>query len=374
MDINRRKDELLRFSVPDSPALSFSGKDILDKEPDWNDIKYNLHTRPEIFEKAFFSIHIKKKSSFTPEQKQRAIQFFVLAYLITSDVRYFNEYLWFSDNGNTSANDHELCLAHFNKNCGKNKCHSIGPSELSITKDLLQGDVMRNGTHQPDTKLRVCLIGNPVFFGSIHRELKKAGFHVEQFFIPYHPNKYIRFIAGNPLLIKAASILKGNPYKFQTLNFDPKDERIKTILDERRFDIGFHKLNFIIRKNIIDSFRIALINDHWGMLPFLRGKSTIAWSVLLGFPVIPSLHFTETGIDSGPIIGYDQPDVSGINSLEGLRSKIRQTLTGRVVQAIKYLASPQFKAVPNRADQGHTYYEMHPWLVEYTEKEVLGKS
>ena len=46
MDINRRKEDLLRFSVPDSPALSFSGKDILDKEPDWNDIKYNLHTSP----------------------------------------------------------------------------------------------------------------------------------------------------------------------------------------------------------------------------------------------------------------------------------------------------------------------------------------
>ncbi len=356
MDTNRRRDELTRYSLPASGITVFTAKDILDNEsPDWNSIRFQLHQSAAVFEKAFFSLHIKKKPTYTIAQKERAIRFFISAYLITSDIRYFNEYLWFSENGTTHNDYHEIAVAHFRSNCGKDGYHRIHPDELNETAQLLKQNPLSKASSNPDTKLKICLIGNPVFFGKIHRELEKAGFHVEQFFIPYHPNKYLRFVAGNPLLIKAAAVLKGNPYRFETLNYDPKDERIKTILDSRGFDIGFHKLNFIIRKNIIDSFRIALINDHWGMLPFLRGKSTIAWSVLLGFPVVPSLHFTEPGIDSGPIIGFDSLNFDGIKTLGGIRTKIRETLSSRVIRAIRYLASPEFSPVKNDPLKGRTY-------------------
>ena len=365
-------NDILNFDINSNVLSEFKSSDILDSNLiHWDEIKKTLQSAPAVFERPFFQLHIKKKDSFTTLQKANTIRFFATAYLHTKDVRYFNEFLWFATDDESSKTLMEICIDAYYKNINAEKIHFIDPSQSADAQKLLLQNQSKPLNISPDHSKRICLVGNPVFFGKIYAELKKQGFHVEQFFIPYHPNKLINFVASNPILIKTASVLAGNKYKYQTLNFAPKDDRIKEILDKGNFDIGFHKLNFIIRKNIIDPFKIALLNDHWAMLPFLRGKSTIAWSVLLGFPLVSTLHFTETGIDSGPIAQFDLIDCNQTKKITDIRSFFRKTMPVRVINAINFVSSPQFCSIPNDAEKGYTYYEMHPWLVKHVEGNIL---
>lgn len=162
------------------------------------------------------------------------------------------------------------------------------------------------------------------FFASIIKELRKEGHQVEQFFLPYHPNKQISRLLKIKIFVKLISILKGNFYPYKTLDYDHKDEQIGKELKKGNFDIGFHKLNFIIRENIFGSFRLGLLNDHWGYLPLLRGKSTIAYSLLLDVPVISTVHFINQGIDSGPIVGYQHAEYTNAGSADDVRSVLRK--------------------------------------------------
>jgi methionyl-tRNA formyltransferase len=202
------------------------------------------------------------------------------------------------------------------------------------------------------------------------KELRKEGHHVEQFFLPFHPNRHINRFLKFKIPVKILSLFAKNPFSYRTLNFDPTDERIGQILKEGNFDIGFHKLNFIIRDNIFGAFRLGLLNDHWGYLPLLRGKSTISYSVLLNIPVIPSIHFINKGIDSGPIAGYFPCDYSKARTVKQIRDILRKKMPQRAVAAIKYAAG---SLIPkeNRKESGVTFYEIHPWLDEHIASRIL---
>jgi folate-dependent phosphoribosylglycinamide formyltransferase PurN len=113
------------------------------------------------------------------------------------------------------------------------------------------------------------------------------------------------------------------------------------------------------------------LNDHWGYLPLLRGKSTIAYSVLLNIPATPTIHFIDQGIDSGAIVGYYPVDLSAAKSLKNMRQRIKQVMPERVITAIKRVAIADFMPIANIPAAGLTFYEIHPWLDQHIAARIL---
>lgn len=320
-------------------------------------------------ENILFKLHFKRNAAYSAGDKKLILQYLADRYMNTNDVRYFNEFLWFYRDTDNARDIHAKCHATFKNNLDAKGRHSFPLA----TKEEVKGFVARHSFKsqpQVNNTLKVGLVGFPVFFGAMHKELQKAGFTVEQVFIPFHPNKKVRQLLSIRLLVKLGSILKKNFVSYDTLNYLPKDEAIGTHLAKKNFDLGFHKLNFIIRENVFGNFKKGLINDHWGILPFLRGKSTIAYSVLFGFPVMPTMHLIEKGIDTGDIIGFYECDYTGITTINGIRDKIRSSLTSRVVDSVKRLSSDNFKLIENNEDLGQTFYEIHPWLYKHAEESL----
>lgn len=364
----------IKVNEPQSDeSRHFLLKDLLEsRNIDWSWINKMFKNSPGCFEEILFRIHYKRKKLLPGESVSRILLFLSTGYLSTNDVRYFNEFLWFY-----KENDHEKdlmngCMERFNASLDENGCHHL-PANLvkypfdTAGRDLDKTELITN------TPLRICLIGFPPFFASIIKELRREGHQVEQYFLPYHPNKYINSLLKIKLLVKLASMLKGNFYSYKTLNYDHKDEQIGKELKKGNFDIGFHKLNFIIRENIFGSFRLGLLNDHWGYLPLLRGKSTIAYSLLMDVPVISTIHFINQGIDSGPIVGYQYAECNNAGSAEDVRKILKKKMPERVVAAIKYAGSNAFAAKENIKNAGITFYEMHPWLNEHITAHIFKK-
>ncbi len=347
----------------------FSIKELLaDNNIDWASVKTNLKTDPGHFEELLFRIHYKRKKELSSGERTNILNFLSAGYLISDDVRYFNEFLWFYREGSNKSLMAQ-CKERFNSNLDEKGCHPLTDILKQYPVEINDYD-LSHINDKAGVPLRICLIGFPLFFGKMIKELRKDGHHVEQFFLPFHPNRYINRFLKFKIPVKLLSLFTGNSYSYRTLSFDPKDERIGQILKEGHFDIGFHKLNFIIRENIFGSFRLGLLNDHWGYLPLLRGKSTIAYSLLLNIPVIPTIHFINKGIDSGQIAGYYPCDYSKAGTVNQIRDILRKKMPERAVAAIKYAAG---SLIPkeNRKEAGVTFYEIHPWLNEHIASRIL---
>ncbi len=349
----------------------FQLKDLLEsRNIDWSWINKTFKASPQHFEEILFRIHYKRNKLLPGESAARILLFLSTGYLSTNDIRYFNEFLWFYKEGEHNKEIGEGCMERFNANLNEKGCHCLPEILMQYPVDTAARDLdgLSVKGHVP---LRVCLIGFPPFFGPIIKALKKEGHHVEQFFLPYHPNKKINSLLKLAFPVKLLSMLKGNFYSYKTLNYEHKDERIGKELRKGNFDIGFHKLNFIIRENIYGAFRMGLLNDHWGYLPFLRGKSTIAYSLLLDVPVTSTIHFVEQGIDSGAIVGYQGTGHTKASSPEDVRDVLRKKMPERVLAAIRYAGGENFTAKENRKEAGLTFYEIHPWLNEHICSRIL---
>jgi len=226
-----------------------------------------------------------------------------------------------------------------------------------------------------DTSLRVGLLGSPTFFKRIRARLISHGFDVRCYFIPFHPNKKINLLLKNRIAFRLLCLVKGINFKFVRLDFRYKDSRIGELLKTDKLDIGFHKLGFIIKKNIIEPFNIGIINDHWAILPYIRGRSTIEYSLLFGIPVVATAHIVDEGVDSGDIICFHRYDniQNTYSKIRQIRNHIRREREVRAIDSIEILSRTKGAVAHNRTEKGLMFYSMHPVLKEFIENHVLKK-
>jgi len=345
---------------------------------DWDHVTRVLSNDFRKFETLLFKLHFRREKELTSSQRHRVLQFLCIAYQISADVRFFNEFLHFYHD---DPNDHSLwllSLSNFLKNLNDDAYHSFplcNTGEITKSVSDLNTHFETIRKRHCDASLRVGLLGSPTFFKSVRNRLLKAGYPVQCFFLPYHPNKKINFLLKNKFAFRLVCLLKGIDFPFSTIELGHKDPRIKDRLADANLDIGFHKLGFIIKKNIIDALKVGLINDHWAILPFIRGRSTIEYSVLLGVPLVATAHLVEEGVDSGDIISiYPFNDVERTcSTLQQVRNVVRAGRELRAVDSIEMLSRTRSATIKNETEKGLTFYSMHPLLVEYIENKILRK-
>jgi methionyl-tRNA formyltransferase len=79
----------------------------------------------------------------------------------------------------------------------------------------------------------------------------------------------------------------------------------------------------ILRDEVLKIPRLGVLNSHLALLPEIRGVSSPEWSLLCGVPLGITIHFMDTGLDTGPILlrsefaGADECD-----SLTDLRNRM----------------------------------------------------
>ena len=347
--------------------------DLLDNRSiNWKDVENHLKTKPGELEDFLFIIHFKRKKKIPQIVNKNILTLLSIAYHITNDIRYYNEFLWFYSRKNPDSTLKDECDKLFLKNVNSSGFHNH-TFDLSKLEFLIkQNEGIKNDA--TISEKRIGLIGVPIFFGKIHKELKRKGANVKQLFFPFHPSKVISSLFKNKVIVKISCLLYKNPFPYTTIREEIKDPAIFHRLTSFQFDIGFHKLNFIIKHNIFKAFRLGLINDHWGPLPFIRGKSTIAYTILLGFPMIVTTHLIEQGIDTGKIIRFYKYEVGSFKKIDSIKKKIKKDLSHRIITSILSVFSSNFKFIENVKEEGLTFYEIHPFLTDYIEREILTKN
>jgi len=142
----------------------------------------------------------------------------------------------------------------------------------------------------------------------------------------------------------------------------------------RRFkpDMAIHAGAGILRAPILAVPKIGTINAHMGILPYYRGMNVAEWARFNDDPVGPSVHWIDSGIDTGDIVCVRPVDVTVCQSIAELRDivdRAQLALLGEVLRLIL-----ETGLVPPRRRQaaleGIQFFRLHPELASVLELEM----
>jgi methionyl-tRNA formyltransferase len=120
----------------------------------------------------------------------------------------------------------------------------------------------------------------------------------------------------------------------------------------------------IIQPHILALPSRGTVNAHPGLLPWLRGSSSVAWALYMDLPVGSTIHFVDRGIDTGAIIARRRLPIQRGMTYERI---VRQTLTlsGELMaETLARFEAGDVKAEPQDVTAGETLGVIPPELLE----------
>jgi len=152
------------------------------------------------------------------------------------------------------------------------------------------------------------------------------------------------------------------------------DEAIR-LMREHKIDLYVYAGAGILKKNLIDSASMGILNAHMGLLPPYRGMNVAEWAAWNRDPVGCSVHLIDAGIDTGGILITHEVDVSSARNVGELRHLVDQSQIALLGEVLQYVL--RTGVLPPRrsqtASEGLQYFTMHPVLVDALNRRLGGK-
>ncbi len=130
----------------------------------------------------------------------------------------------------------------------------------------------------------------------------------------------------------------------------------------------------LIRKNILTVPAQGVLNCHSGLLPRFRGMDTLEWTILEAQGALPqvglTLHFMDTGVDTGPILRQHRVELNPGESLNAVRKRLEPEMVQLMCQGVVDQQRGILKAIPQEKSAGRQYFVIHPRLQEKAEMKL----
>ena len=114
-------------------------------------------------------------------------------------------------------------------------------------------------------------------------------------------SKFLARIAGQPLPPALADLVAGLDIP-QCEVANHNDASCHRILAEQQPALVVLGGTRIIRSPLLELPTLGMVNAHPGLLPRLRGSSSVGWALYKDLPVGSTTHFIDARIDTGPLI------------------------------------------------------------------------
>jgi len=145
---------------------------------------------------------------------------------------------------------------------------------------------------------------------------------------------------------------------------DQNSSRAVAQLKQWSPDLAIFTGGDILRDPMLKAPRLGVLNSHLALLPEIRGMSSPEWSLLCGIALGITIHFMDSGIDTGPILlrrefaGADDCD-----SLADLRNRMIAEGIELIAEAVAALDRGTISAVPQAdRDKDRQFFVMHEQL------------
>jgi methionyl-tRNA formyltransferase len=119
----------------------------------------------------------------------------------------------------------------------------------------------------------------------------------------------------------------------------------------------------LLRPAVLTIPRRGTVNAHPGLLPWLRGSSSVAWALYKDLPVGATTHFVDAGTDTGAIILQRQLPVHRHDTYESIHRWVL-TLAGELMaETLALFAAGEVRASPQDPIVGETLRVIPPELL-----------
>lgn len=134
-------------------------------------------------------------------------------------------------------------------------------------------------------------------------------------------------------------------------------------------DIAIFTGGNIVREAALKQCGLGIVNAHLALLPEIRGMSSPEWSVLQGVPLGITIHFMDSGIDTGPILlRRESPKPHECDSFTDLRNRMIAAAIDWMAETLAALEAgtisptPQASKQTNERGDDSQYFVMHDRL------------
>jgi methionyl-tRNA formyltransferase len=120
----------------------------------------------------------------------------------------------------------------------------------------------------------------------------------------------------------------------------------------------------ILRDEVLKIPRLGVLNSHLALLPEIRGMSSPEWSLLCWVRLGITIHFMDSGIDTGPIVLRREFAGAGDSeSLTDLRNRMIAEGIELIAEAVAGLDRGTVSAVPQaQRETDRQFFVMHERL------------
>lgn len=316
-------------------------------------------------------LHFLRDGALDGARRERVLRFLTLGYALSGDVRYLNEFLWFGpDPAHPYASVHRLAFRENLRPDGTHRFPLADPETLA--RGLAALRAADEPPRAPRLPGRVAILGPPHAFAALYAELTRDGCAPAVFDFPAPGRGWRGRLKANPLLRRAYYAAQGSRVPYRAVTHPQADARAGRTVAEAGCEVAVHQLPFIIRPTLIGAFPLGILNDHLGVLPFVRGRSSLEFSLLYGLPPAATVHLVDAGVDTGPLLRAFVYPADGVpGGVAALKERVLQGRDARLLEVLRYLGGGGRRTRANPPEAGLQHFSMHPALVRYVDARVL---
>lgn len=185
--------------------------------------------------------------------------------------------------------------------------------------------------------------------------------------------KFLTRIAGQPLPPRITQLCAGRKIPIYCVA-NHNDEVCRELLEACQPDVVALGGTRIIKRHVLVIPSRGTVNSHPGLLPWLRGSSSVGWALYKDLPQGATVHFIDPGIDTGDIIARRELPVYRRDTYESLNARVI-TLAGELMsEALAFLAGGSVPREVQDRNIGETFKVIPADLLEEGKRKLADGS
>ena len=147
------------------------------------------------------------------------------------------------------------------------------------------------------------------------------------------------------------------------LNDDSSIRLLKSVAP----DLVIYAGGGILREKFIEIPRIGVLNAHGGPLPFFRGMNASEWAIFFGIKPHVTIHFIDTGVDTGPIISRVPFEIDEEDDINSIRGKATVAGVKGLIDTVEKIKKGVYDLQYQNKEDGVQFFRMSSKLLSITE-------
>lgn len=175
----------------------------------------------------------------------------------------------------------------------------------------------------------------------------------------------VTFRKNNNLISKNVKSFKEKGVKIITCG-NLNDTKVVNYLDSLSSKVVLFTGGGIIRENVLNEAGDGIINCHMGILPEYKGMDLPEWALLEGNKdkIGLTLHFMDSGIDTGEILKKVKIEYIKGETILDLRKRFEPIMVQSMVETLKEYLNDEVSPVKQSNNPFKQYFIMHSKLVD----------